>query len=99
MKEIDLKRVVEECAEVIVAATKIMRFGLKGSYCDGTENVAALIQELGDLKACVELLEIPQELIDAAAERKREKLKRITPYELGFDCDLTREQRERLHGQ
>jgi hypothetical protein len=99
MKEMDLMRVVEECGEVIVAASKISRFGVNGSYCDGTPNMDALICEIGDLLACIDKLHLPEHLLDQARLAKHRKLRRIMPFELGFACELTREQREALHGK
>lgn len=39
----------EECAEVIQAATKILRWGWESTYDDGTTNLAQLRTELDDL--------------------------------------------------
>lgn len=97
MKENDLKRLIEECAEVIQAASKIMRFGLKGSYCDGRKNLDVLTTEVGDLIACINNLQLDERDLQQAVLNKQRKLRRIAEYELGFDCDLTREQREALH--
>jgi NTP pyrophosphatase (non-canonical NTP hydrolase) len=46
----------EEACEVGKAAMKASRFGLKGSYDDGRNNVAAVVHELNDLLGVVELL-------------------------------------------
>ena len=46
----------EECGEVIVAISKIRRFGIDNSYKDGGTQREHLIQELGDVTLLVELL-------------------------------------------
>ncbi|MDD5006585.1 MAG: hypothetical protein PHS33_08830 [Candidatus Omnitrophica bacterium] len=56
LKEHLLQTLQEECAEVIQAASKINRFGEKGTYPDGTGNIEKLEQEYNDLIAVVELL-------------------------------------------
>ncbi|MFA5349080.1 MAG: hypothetical protein WC309_01760 [Candidatus Paceibacterota bacterium] len=56
LKEHLLQTLQEECAEVIQAASKINRFGDKGTYPDGTGNIEKLEQEYNDLIAVVELL-------------------------------------------
>jgi len=68
----------EECAEVIVAISKIRRFGIDNSYKDGGTQREHLIQELGDVTLLVELLKAhgiytEQELLDAQ-RRKAFKL-------------------------
>lgn len=97
MKQIDLIRVVEECGEVIQAATKIMRFGLVGSYDDGRSNITVLTTEVGDLLACIDRLDLDHAELIKAKIAKQNKIRQLEQYELGFDCVLTREQREDLH--
>ena len=68
----------EECAEVIVAISKIRRFGIDNSYKDGGTQREHLVQELGDVTLLVELLQAhgvykEQELINAQ-RRKAVKL-------------------------
>ena len=46
----------EECAEVIVAVSKIRRFGIENTYKDGGTQREHLIQELGDVTLLIELL-------------------------------------------
>jgi NTP pyrophosphatase (non-canonical NTP hydrolase) len=46
----------EECAEVIVAISKIRRFGIENTYKDGGTQREHLIQELGDVTLLIELL-------------------------------------------
>lgn len=73
----------EECAEVIVAVSKIFRFGLDGKKPETNQtNIQHLEEELGDLICIVEILEA-QGLISAANVReavknKQEKLKKWT---------------------
>lgn len=98
MKQMDLIRVVEEAGEVIQAATKIMRFGVSGEYDDGTPNVAKLVNEIGDFLACVDRLQLDEHELDKARYAKHQRIRKVEQYELGFDAELTREQREALHG-
>lgn len=68
----------EECAEVIVAISKIRRFGIDNSYKDGGTQREHLVQELGDVTLLIELLKAhnvynEQELINAQ-RRKSVKL-------------------------
>ena len=68
----------EECAEVIQAISKIMRFGLDVSY-KGVVNRDHLEEEIGDLLCMFELME-EKNIIDwadvaNAAKAKRAKLK------------------------
>ena len=73
----------EECAEVIVAISKIFRFGLDGKKPDIDQtNIQHLEEEIGDLICMVEILEA-QGLISAsnvrtAVANKQEKLKKWT---------------------
>ena len=60
----------EECAEVIVAISKIRRFGIDNTYKDGGTQREHLVQELGDVTLLIELLQAhnvytEQELINA----------------------------------
>lgn len=67
---------MEECAEVQVAAAKCMRFG----YDD--LNVSRLESELGDLQCMVSLLKeqnvVDQAMIDMGERHKRTKLKQFS---------------------
>jgi NTP pyrophosphatase (non-canonical NTP hydrolase) len=68
----------EECAEVIVAISKIRRFGIDNTYKEGGTQREHLTQELGDVTLLIELLKAhgvytEQELIDAQ-QRKATKL-------------------------
>jgi len=71
----------EECAEVIQAVSKILRFGLNSTYptVDSATTKECLTMEVGQLLCMVNLL-IDQGIVDedamiAAMEHKTEKLK------------------------
>ena len=68
----------EECAEVIVAISKIRRFGIDNSYKDGGTQREHLVQELGDVTLLIELLKARQVYTDKelheAQVRKSQKL-------------------------
>jgi len=67
----------EECAEVIQAVSKVKRFGM-------SENHIALVKELGDLQAMIEIMyefQVVNCTIDQKFEnifQKREKLKKFS---------------------
>jgi NTP pyrophosphatase (non-canonical NTP hydrolase) len=69
----------EECAEVIVAISKIRRFGIDNSYKDGGTQREHLIQELGDVTLLIELLKthnvVTEQELQAAQLKKSIKLK------------------------
>ena len=68
----------EECAEVIVAISKIRRFGIDNVYKDGGTQREHLVQELGDVTLLIELLKARQVYTDKelheAQVRKSQKL-------------------------
>lgn len=68
----------EECAEVIVAISKIRRFGIDNSYKEGGTQREHLIQELGDVSLLIELLEANHVFnvrqLKEAQDRKAQKL-------------------------
>jgi len=68
----------EECAEVIVAISKIRRFGMENEYKDGGTQREHLTQELGDVTLLIELLKAHHVYTDAelraAQLRKSQKL-------------------------
>jgi NTP pyrophosphatase (non-canonical NTP hydrolase) len=70
---------MEECAEVIVAASKIKRFG-ESSVWDNETAMDRLEKELGDLYCLVDLLHgedmISYTKLDEYAGMKHEKLKK-----------------------
>ena len=70
----------EECAEVVVAISKIFRFGFDSRWPEGgVDNRSRLTEELGDLMAMVKLMDengiINLEELSKAVERKITKLK------------------------
>jgi NTP pyrophosphatase (non-canonical NTP hydrolase) len=76
----------EECGEVIVAISKVRRFGIDNSYKDGGTQREHLIQELGDVTLLVELLKAhnvftEQELINA----QRRKAIKLTKWSTIYD--------------
>jgi NTP pyrophosphatase (non-canonical NTP hydrolase) len=68
----------EECGEVIVAISKIRRFGIDNEYKDGGTQREHLIQELGDVTLLIELLKAhgvyTEEELYRAQVRKSQKL-------------------------
>ena len=69
----------EECGELVVAASKVRRFGLDNSYKNGGTQREHLTQEAGDVMLMIKLLIdngvfTDEELHDAML-RKDEKLK------------------------
>jgi NTP pyrophosphatase (non-canonical NTP hydrolase) len=69
---------MEECAEVIQACSKIIRFGPDSSY-GGMTAIESLEKELGDLQCMIDLLHandmVSFTAMDDHAYDKREKLK------------------------
>jgi NTP pyrophosphatase (non-canonical NTP hydrolase) len=67
----------EECAEVIQAISKIMRFGLETDY-QGVTNKSHLEEEIGDLVCMFQLMEetdmIDWTLVSLHAANKKQKL-------------------------
>lgn len=74
MKNANLVLIIEECAEVIQAITKIQRFGIDSTW-NGISNYEQLVSEIGDLLAVIDLLNLPQDMIDVAKTKKIDKLK------------------------
>lgn len=76
----------EECAEVIQAVSKINRFGMESEW-QGVTNKQALIQEIGDVLAVINVLledtdiNIGAEDIEIALEKKLKKLEVFLPHE------------------
>jgi NTP pyrophosphatase (non-canonical NTP hydrolase) len=76
----------EECAEVIQAVSKIYRFGMESEW-QGVSNKRALINELGDLMAMIEILvtqtdiNINEEELTEAISAKKLKLDLYLPHE------------------
>jgi NTP pyrophosphatase (non-canonical NTP hydrolase) len=86
----DLNKVMgiltEECAEVIQAISKIYRFGPDSEW-EGVTNKQALVRELGDVLAVIEVLitetdiNINAQDIEDALEAKKKKLDIYLPAE------------------
>jgi NTP pyrophosphatase (non-canonical NTP hydrolase) len=78
-KEELLTILMEECAEVIVEASKIKRFGESSVY-EGRSALDNLEKELGDLYCMIDLLHgedmISYTKLDEYANAKHEKLKK-----------------------
>lgn len=79
-----LDLLIEECSEVIKAASKIKRFGYQSTnpYApqDGT-NLNQLQLEMGDLDAIYELLIANKDVdVEAINERHREKYPKLIGY-------------------
>ena len=77
-----LTLLIEECAEVIQAATKIQRHGYEGTYPDsGETNRAALERELGDLTwAITRLTGCGDVKSHAIIKASSDKARRVIPY-------------------
>jgi NTP pyrophosphatase (non-canonical NTP hydrolase) len=77
-----LDMVIEECAEVIQAASKAKRFGLIDSW-DGATNRQKLENEIGDLLCLIEILTdngvLDTHAIEKALCAKAEKMKKWAP--------------------
>jgi NTP pyrophosphatase (non-canonical NTP hydrolase) len=71
---------MEECAELTVASSKIIRFG------DSKENLLRLQEEVGDVMCMLNLLHeydmVSWVDVDQQADRKYEKLKMFSDLEL-----------------
>lgn len=69
----------EECGELVVAVSKVRRFGLDNSYKDGGTQRAHLTQEAGDVILMIHLLVeqgvFTMDELQQASQRKAEKLK------------------------
>lgn len=76
----------EEAAEVIQAISKINRFGMESEW-EGVTNKQALIQEIGDVLAMINVLvedtdiNIDIEDIEIAIQKKLKKLEIFLPHE------------------
>ncbi len=69
----------EECGELIVAISKVKRFGIDNTYKEGGTQRAHLTQEAGDVLRMIQLLTahgvISAAEVEDASTRKAEKLK------------------------
>lgn len=87
-KEI-LNILLEECAEVTQAISKIFRFGFESCHPDtpNTTNRKHLTEEIGDLLAMI-MLTLKKDIVGAESsfaylEQKLEKLKQYSDIDLG----------------
>ena len=78
-----LPLLIEECAEVTKAATKIMRFGSGGVYLTGEDtgrrNDVALAMEIGDLLEIINKINFDSRLVNKGRKRKLERLQKWGP--------------------
>lgn len=68
---------VEECGEVVQAATKCLRFGWDRDQPGYGVNHEVLAQEIGDLLGMVDALPLNMEIRDQARKIKRAKAERV----------------------
>ena len=78
-EDLNLTILQEECAEVILAISKIKRFGWDSIHPDGgVDNRVRLEQELGDVEAMIDILTMCQSVrrcrIDTGRDKKLIKL-------------------------
>jgi hypothetical protein len=67
---------IEECGEVIQAATKCLRFGWDRDQPDYGVNHEVLARELGDLLGAADALELRQDLVANSRRMKLSKAER-----------------------
>lgn len=72
----------EECAEVIQAAAKVNRFAIDGRYPDGRGNVEAVVAELNDVLAIVEMLHAVGVDLSKVGDREQIEAKKIKVMEM-----------------
>ena len=69
---------VEECGEVVQAATKALRFGLEDiNPCTGETNKSAIQKELNDIAAIVTMLRRDNIIDDNFTKSPTEKIKKV----------------------
>lgn len=76
-RDADLILIMEEAAEVIQAASKILRFGpndFHPTYHNGAPNTHALAIEIGQFLCCIDRLGLPFDVIETARTEKAKKL-------------------------
>lgn len=75
---------IEECSEVIQAATKVLRFGIDGCYDNGEKNIIALMREMGDVRGAMIIMcragDVSKEFIHKQADSKLEKFKEFSKH-------------------
>ena len=67
---------IEECSEVIQAATKCLRFGWDRDFPDYGVNHEVLAKELGDLLGAADALDLRQDLVTTFRKMKMSKAER-----------------------
>lgn len=76
---------IEECGEVIQAATKVLRHGYESNYDNGEINRYALEREIGDLQCVVRVMldahDIDEEAVAYAQLEKLPRLKKYTHHQ------------------
>lgn len=76
-REEKLILLIEECGEVIQAATKCLRFGWDRDQPDYGVNNEILAKEIGDLQGVVDALDLRSDLIEAFRRMKMAKARRV----------------------
>lgn len=64
---------IEECGEVIQAATKCLRFGPNGNHKDYGNNSIRLAAEIGDLLGMIDSLDLSADIIQEKRTRKLQR--------------------------
>jgi hypothetical protein len=64
---------IEECSEVIKAATKCLRFGWSGNHPEYGVNHEVLAEEVGQFLALVDVLNLDQKIIETQRKGKIRK--------------------------
>ena len=78
-QEYNLVKIIEECAEVQEACTKILRFGMHGTGPESNLNKLRL--ELGDLTVAIQLLEYSiGESLEVSEDELEVKRSRFTEF-------------------
>jgi NTP pyrophosphatase (non-canonical NTP hydrolase) len=72
-----LTLLTEECAEVIQAATKCIRFTWEYNHPGYGVNHEVLAREVGDLLGVIDSLSLDQEIVKQYRSRKMEKAERL----------------------
>lgn len=76
-REEKLVLLIEECGEVIQAATKCLRFGWDRDHPDYGVNHEVLAREIGDLMGVLYSLPLNVDLIDTHQRQKMAKAERV----------------------
>jgi hypothetical protein len=76
-REEKLVLLIEECGEVIQAATKCLRFGWERNHPDYGINHEVLAAECGDAIGVIRALGLDWEIVHGSSERKMAKAERV----------------------